>query len=143
LKKGEHAWRIITQVGWRVNHLGKRVPRQKWITFHDTRQQAEAKLADVVGEVNRGEFVEPSKETAGEWLDDWLDKAIRPPRRSANTYTSYGIVIRSDPPRKQGQTASGHSTPHLPAGTASYNFPSCRFRSMQTCGPSSTNLPLA
>ena len=33
--------------------------------------------------------------------------------------------------------------PHRePILTASYNFPSCRFRSIQACGPSSTNSPL-
>jgi integrase len=90
LKKGESSWRIVLSLGKGPD--GKY--RQKWITFHGTRRQADAKLRELTGEVDRGEFVEPSKLTLGEYLDEWLDKAIKPPRRAQSTYTSYESIIR-------------------------------------------------
>ena len=85
LPKGEFTWRIILSLG-RGND-GKY--KQKWVTFRGTRKQAEQKLTELTGEIHRGEFVEPSKLTVGAWLDDWLEKAIRPPRCAPNTYRTY------------------------------------------------------
>lgn len=92
LKPGESSWSIILSLG-RDPKTGKQ--RQKWVTFHGTRKQAEQKLNSLVGEVHKGEFVEPSKVTVGEWLDEWLDKAIKPPRRTENTYDSYYRTIKN------------------------------------------------
>src|SRR5512139_3544501 len=92
-KKGEFTWRIILSLG--KDPVTQRW-RQQWVTFHGTRQQAEQKLTELTGEVQRGEFVEPSKLTVGEWLDEWLEKAIRPPRRTANTYKSYVGVVQNN-----------------------------------------------
>jgi hypothetical protein len=75
LSKGEHSWDIILSLGRGADGKYK----QKWVRFHGTRKQAEQKLTELTGEVHRGEFVEPSKLTVGRWLDEWLEKAIRPP----------------------------------------------------------------
>jgi integrase len=90
LKKGEICWRIIIPIGKGRN--GK--PKQKWVTFRGTRKQAEQKLGELTGEVHRGEFIEPSKTTLGEYLDTWLDMAIKPPRRAQSTYDAYEGIIR-------------------------------------------------
>lgn len=92
LKPGESSWSIILSLG-RDPKTGKQ--RQKWITFHGTRKQAEQKLNSLVGEVHKGEFVEPSKVTVGDWLEEWLDKAIKPPRKTENTYDSYYRTIKN------------------------------------------------
>src|SRR5262245_38100504 len=92
LRKGEYSWSIILPLG---RDPQTRKPRQKWVTFHGTRKQAEAKLAELIGEVHRGEFVEPTKVTLGEWLDEWLEKAARPPRRTVNTYRSYSNAVKN------------------------------------------------
>jgi integrase len=82
-------WNIILSLGLQPDGKYK----QKWVRFHGTREQAEQKLNELVGEVQHGEFVEPSKLTVGQWLDEWLKMAIRPPRCAQNTYRTYcGIV---------------------------------------------------
>jgi integrase len=90
LKKGEFTWQIILSLGRGAEGKYK----QKWIRFHGTRQQAQAKLTELTTEVNRGEFIEPSRITLGEWLDEWLDKAIRPPRCTQSTHIIYKSIIR-------------------------------------------------
>ena len=74
LKKGESMWRIILSLGRGAN--GKL--KQKWVTFIGTRKQAERKLRELLGEVDNGKFVEPSKLTLSGWLDHWFEMAIRP-----------------------------------------------------------------
>jgi len=89
LPKGEFAWNIILALGRGAD--GKH--KQKWVRFHGTRKQAEQKLTELTGEVQRGEFVEPSKTTLGEWLDKWLEMAIRP-RCAPNTYSTYFRIMK-------------------------------------------------
>jgi len=87
--KGEHTWNIILAVGRGSD--GKH--KQKWVRFHGTRKQGEQKLNELTGEVHRGEFVEPSKITVGQWLDEWLEKAVQPPRCTPGTYKAYKNAI--------------------------------------------------
>lgn len=89
LKKGESTWRLVLSLGRGAD--GKQ--KQKWITFHGTRKQAEEKLGDMVGEVRRGEFVEPTKLTVATYLNEWLQTTIRP-RLATNTYESYSLAVR-------------------------------------------------
>jgi hypothetical protein len=72
LPKGEYSWNLILSLGRGADGKYK----QKWVRFHGTRKQAEQKLNELTGEVHRGEFVEPSKITVGEWLDDWQSDAL-------------------------------------------------------------------
>jgi integrase len=90
LKKGDTCWRIIVPLGRGADGKWK----QKWHTLHGTRKQAEEKRRELLGEVDRGEYVEPSKVTFGEYLDDWIEKAIKPPRRAQATYDAYKGIIR-------------------------------------------------
>jgi integrase len=95
--KGFCTWNIILSLG-RVN--GRY--RQKWVRFHGTRKQAELKLADLVGDVYRGEFVEPSRITLGTWLDEWLENSVKP-RQTRNTHITYSSVVQ-----KHIKPALGH-----------------------------------
>jgi integrase len=67
--------------------------RQKWVTFRGTKKEAQTHLTELLRAANRGEFVEKSKLTLGEWLAEWLEKAIKPPARRINTYKAYKHVI--------------------------------------------------
>jgi hypothetical protein len=40
----------------------------------------------MLSEINKGEFIEPPKQTVGEWLDDWVEKAIKPPSNRLNVH---------------------------------------------------------
>jgi hypothetical protein len=72
-KPGEYAWDLIVPLGKRPNKDGQFVHRQQWVRFVGTRKQAEMKLNDLVGEAHHGQFIESSKVTLGDRLDQWLD----------------------------------------------------------------------
>lgn len=65
---------------------GTRRRKQQWITIRGTRRDAENKLGDLLRDAQRGELVRPHKQTFGEWLDEWLGKAIKPPARTPQAY---------------------------------------------------------
>ena len=44
-----------------------------------TKRDAERRLAELIHDASKGTFIEPSKVTVGEWLTEWLEKAIKPP----------------------------------------------------------------
>src|SRR5262249_27787720 len=67
--------------------------RQKWVTVRGTKRDAETRLAELVRDTHRGELVLPHKRTLGAWLDEWLDKAIKPPARTLRAYETYKSVI--------------------------------------------------
>jgi integrase len=88
------SWSIVLDLGYQVDpETGTRRRRQKWITVRGTKKQAGDQLTELVRAANRGEFVEPSKKTLGEWLDEWVDKAIKPPARTLRAYETYKSVI--------------------------------------------------
>lgn len=99
------SWSLILDLGYQVDPTtGKTKRKQKWITFRGTRKQAEAALTEHVRAANRGEFVEPSKSTLGEWLIEWLKKAITPPLKSQATFDSYKRIIETRLVPKLGGT---------------------------------------
>ena len=90
------SWSIVLDLGHEVDPVtGRKKRKQKWITFRGTKKQAEQELADLVRSAHRGEYVEPSKTTVGEWLDEWVDKAIKPPAKTLRAYETYQSVIRN------------------------------------------------
>ena len=87
-------WSIVLDLGYEVDsETGLRKRRQKWITVRGTKRDAERKLAELVHRADSGIFIEPSKVTVGEWLDTWLEKAIKPPRRTLRAYETYKSAI--------------------------------------------------
>lgn len=65
---------------------GKR--RQKWHSGFRTKRDAERALSDLVGSVHAGTYVEPTKQTLGEYIREWL-VAVKPTIRPS-THHSYG-----------------------------------------------------
>src|SRR4051812_46306806 len=87
-------WRVIVDIGYvTYPDSGKRKRRQKWETVRGTRKQAEARLTELLREIDRGEFINSSKLTLGEWLQTWLvenaKSSVRP-----STYTAYCRIVR-------------------------------------------------
>ncbi len=88
-------WSIILDLGYQTDpDTGLRKRRQKWITVRGTKRDAERKLAELVHQADTGTFVEPTKITVAEWLDRWLETAIKPPRRTLRAYETYASVIK-------------------------------------------------
>jgi integrase len=93
-KRYKNTWNIILDVGYQLDpDTGKQKRVQKWFTVQGTKRDAEKKLAELLHDVNRSQFVEPSKITVGKWLADWLDTAIKPPNKRLRTYKTYKSVI--------------------------------------------------
>jgi integrase len=67
--------------------------RRVWYSVKGTKRDAEQKLAELLRQANRNELVEPSKLTLGQWLDTWLDTAIKPPNKRLRSYETYRSVI--------------------------------------------------
>jgi integrase len=69
VKRGENSYRIRIYKG--KNEAGRSIYHQE--TFVGSLKEAEAKAAEVIADMHRGEFVEPSKLTLYEFLKDpWL-----------------------------------------------------------------------
>jgi integrase len=75
---------------------GKR--RQKWHTFRGTKRAAQIECARLVTEMGKGEYVETSRLTLGQWIDQWIE-AGAPGRRkkkvSQRTLERYGQLLRT------------------------------------------------
>ena len=88
------SWRLTLEFGYIPDPVtGKPRRVQKFITVRGTKRYAEARLNDLLADVQDGTFIAPDKRTVGEWLDDWLELAIKPPRRTQRAYDTYKSVI--------------------------------------------------
>jgi integrase len=88
------SWSIVVDLGYQQDAVtGQLKRKQKWITFRGTKKQAEQRLTELVRDAHRGELVEPHTRTLGAWLDEWIDKAIKPPARTPRAYETYKSVI--------------------------------------------------
>ena len=88
------SWSLILDLGSQVDvETGQRKRKQKWVTFRGTRRDAERKLAELLHASHTRTWVEPSTVTVGDWLQDWLEKAIKPPRRTLRAYDTYKSAI--------------------------------------------------
>lgn len=67
--------------------------RQKWHSGYRTKREAERARVDLLSKFDRGEYVEPSHQTLGEFLEEWL-QAIEPTVR-ASTFDSYSRNVRN------------------------------------------------
>jgi len=68
--KGSDRWSIILEDG-RDPITGNR--RQKWHSFRGTKKEAQAERVRLLHETNSGSFIEPSKVTVSQWIDQWIE----------------------------------------------------------------------
>lgn len=93
-QRGEKTWRLILEFGYRHDpKTGKNKRVQKYITYHGTRRQAERRLNELTHDVQHDTFIAPDKRTVAEWLDTWVDLAIKPPLKTQRAYDTYKSVI--------------------------------------------------
>lgn len=93
-QRGENTGLLTLEFGYVHNAVTGKVKRvQKFQTFHGTRRQAERRLNKLVRDVDDGTYIEPDKRTVGEWLDEWVELALKPPRRTQRAYDTYRSVI--------------------------------------------------
>ena len=87
-KKSDGRWEARITIG--KTEAGK----QKMKYFYGrTRDDAQAKLNDFLSENQHGTYIEPSKYTVAQWLDEWYNKhvvgSVKP-----STRVSYEMIIR-------------------------------------------------
>lgn len=93
-----------------VVDVSRKPRKQRWITC-ETRQEAEAKLAEVLSELNRGVYKEPSKKSLAEFSDEWLVAAKQ--RLRPSTYDLRQNYLRLHVLPTLGELRLQHVTPAL------------------------------
>lgn len=94
-KRGD-SWLIRFDVGYETDPTtGKQKRKQKSVTFRGSRKEADVKLTELLRSVHRNEYVEPTKMTFGEWLDEWLEMIESSGRRTPRTVETYASDIRN------------------------------------------------
>jgi hypothetical protein len=90
----EGSWLLTLEFGYvKDPQTGKSKRIQKYETVRGTRKQAETRLNDLTHDLQHGTYIAPDKRTVGQWLDEWLELAIKPPRRTQRAYDTYKSVI--------------------------------------------------
>jgi hypothetical protein len=87
VRRRGNSWAVVYDEG--RDEEGRR--KQRWKSGYRTKEDAENALADIIVRLNQGSYVEPTRQTTGTFLDEWLEAAevtLRP-----STFSSYkGIV---------------------------------------------------
>ena len=106
-RHGKDSWQFCVSQGTTVTTdpvtgERRRKPVVRWFTIRaTTRKEAEAKQAEILDQLAKGTYVEPSKKTLAEFLrEDFLPHVVAK-GRSPKTVTSYRSTIE------------GHIIPHL------------------------------
>ena len=93
-QRSKGSWLITLEFGYvRDPVTGKSKRIQKHATVHGTKREAQDKLTDLLHDATHGTFIEADKRTVGAWLDDWVELAIKPPRRTPRAYETYASMI--------------------------------------------------
>lgn len=83
--------KFLVRVYLGTDASGKRQYHSK--TIHGNKKDAQAYLTKVLRERDLGEFIEPSRITLSEYLDEWLKIAVKP-RVEEKTYNDYSDRLR-------------------------------------------------
>ena len=87
------SWNIILNLGYKQPQTGQLKRKQKWFTVRGTKRNAERSFWLRLHALHHNALVEPTKLTLGQWLETWLETAIKPPKKRFLTYRSYRSVI--------------------------------------------------
>jgi len=87
IRRRGKSWAVVVDVG--RDDSGRR--RQRWLGGFGTRKEAEAAVAEAIGKVGDGSFIEKNKVTLGAFLARWLDAtraSVRP-----TTLAGYRMLV--------------------------------------------------
>lgn len=95
-KRSKVSWTVTLTLGRKIDpKTGKSKVNQKTYTVRGTKAEAEAKLAELLHQYNRGELIEPTKMTTGEWLQRWIDVYVKNSKKKRlRTIETYESVVR-------------------------------------------------
>ena len=87
-QRSKGTWTIILDLERDVS--GKR--RQKWHTVSGTKRNAEEELTRILQQLDEGKYVNPSKITVKEHLDNWL--TVIEPQVARKTFVRYEEICK-------------------------------------------------
>jgi integrase len=90
-QQGAHSWAIVLSLGVDPS-TGKR--RQKWTSVKGTKREAEKKLRELLTQIDNGTYIEPSKQTLAEFLEEWIRDYVEP-NLSAKTVEWYRYIANN------------------------------------------------
>jgi integrase len=85
-------WAIVLDVGEPDPKTGKK--KRKWHSFTGTKRQAQSECARLIAELEAGSYIEPSKQTVGEFLAEWLQ--FVKPSVSPKTHERYKEICEKN-----------------------------------------------
>lgn len=92
-KRSKKGWTVILDFGYvRDPETGTKKRKRQYVAVEGTKNKAQEKLQELLGEYKSGNYVDPDDMTFGQWLTHWLETAIRPGRR-IRTYEGYKSII--------------------------------------------------
>jgi len=87
-KRSKRSWTIVIDMGKGPD--GKR--QRRYIAVEGTKAKAEAEAMRLMAEMQYGAYIEPSKLTVGQWLEQWLEE--NKSKLAPRTYESYSQMLR-------------------------------------------------
>ena len=73
-------WRGAVSLGWKQNAAGEKIWKRRVITAA-TRHEVAEQMSELLGDRSRGLNIDPSKQTVGQFLSDWLVRIRRSHQR--------------------------------------------------------------
>ena len=83
-------WAIVLDVGEPDPKTGKK--KRKWHSFTGTKRQAQNECSRLITELATGNYIEPTKQTVAQFLDEWL--TFIKPSVSAKTHERYAELMQ-------------------------------------------------
>lgn len=87
-KRGESKWQIEVDLG--KSPEGKRLKKVE--TISGTKKEAQARLSEIIYQINNNMFIKPEKMTVKEFFEYW-EKAYMIPNLQKTTLDSYRVII--------------------------------------------------
>ena len=88
-KRGERSWSIVLDWGF---HPGTGKRKQRWISVKGAKRDAERRLRQVLSEMDGGVYVDPSRFSVSEYLDQWMRDYV-PTAVSPRTAAGYRTIV--------------------------------------------------
>ena len=83
-------WAFVVDIG-RDPETGRR--KQRWASGFPRRKDAEDALTETLSQLRSATYAEPTKQTLGEFLEEWL--AARRSQLRPSTHASYELILRT------------------------------------------------
>jgi integrase len=94
-KRGKQSWCIRLSLGYKPDPETGKMRRQYHVeTVQGAKSKAEKRLGELLHQYGRDELTRPSRQTFGEWLDFYLETAIKPARRP-RTHEAYKSIVKT------------------------------------------------